>query len=447
MSIFVGIHDFFGLIFHRRFYSEKAIKRYQFKQLNKLLKFAMKNSEFYNELYTDFPINSLEDFHKLPSINKKIMMDNFTKLNTCKIDKEDVLNFAVKKEQDKDYYGYYKDEYVIGLSSGTSGNKGVYITPKAMTKRLPFVFFTRSGLPLRILPYRILFMLRVFSQGFEDINNFLVSLKYLSTMENIDKIIDSINDNKINILMAPPSLIRQILPRYNEIKVKLKRIVTYAEVLDEIERDKIEKTFKTKVIEIYQASEGQMASACSKGHLHINEDLVYVELYDKFNKLITKPGVVGHKMVITNLINYAQPLIRYEMNDMIILDEKCECGSNYRHIDRILGRTDDILYFYKENKEIQYIFPDLFVRWIIVVSDEIREFKIIQNNIGEIDITIDIGNNTSQVDIVNNLELKIQSELELFAIENVVINITVEEIKLPTTMNKYKRFVSNIENK
>ena len=109
--------------------------------------------------------------------------------------------------------------------------------------------------------------------------------------------------------------------------------------------------FKTKVIEIYQASEGQIASACKAGHLHINEDLVFVELYDENNQLITEPNVVGHKMILTNLVNDAQPLIRYEMNDMIVLDEPCSCGSHFRRIKRIIGRCDDNLYFYDQQHQ------------------------------------------------------------------------------------------------
>ena len=46
------------------------------------------------------------------------------------------------KEINKDYLGYYKDNFVVGLSSGTSGNKGLFITPKEMTKRLPGTFLS-----------------------------------------------------------------------------------------------------------------------------------------------------------------------------------------------------------------------------------------------------------------------------------------------------------------
>jgi putative adenylate-forming enzyme len=442
--ILTGLIDYFRLVVHRTFYSEKRNRTYQEKQLRKLYQYAIKNSPFYQELYKDNPFETMEDFYQLPTVNKTIMMDHFSTLNTCGIEKDDVMKYAVQMEKDKTFLGYYQDKYVVGLSSGTSGNKGIYITPKEITKRLPAVFLARGGFPLRLLPYRILFMLRVFSQGFEDINSKIISLNYLSTMEDIQIVIKRINNLKINILMAPPSFIRELLPYKDQINVPIKRIMTYAEVLEEEDKARFEKDFNTRVIEIYQASEGQIASACKEGHLHINEDLVFVELYDEEDNFIVEPNVVGHKMILTNLVNTAQPLIRYEMNDMIILDEPCECGSKFRRIKKILGRHDDLLYFYNKDKERKYIFPDLFVRWIIVVSDNIREFQVFQKEINKIRIVIDfIHDNNSAIE--KELHDKITDELKCFGIHSPIIEIEHGKIELPKDKNKFKRFISEVK--
>ncbi len=285
-------------------------------------------------------------------------------------------------------------------------------------------------------------MLRVFSQGFDDINAKFVTLKYLSTMENISTIINTINTNNINILMAPPSLLRQLLSKANDIKVSLKQVVTYAEVLYPEEKMKFEQAFDCKVIEIYQASEGQMASACKHGHLHINEDLVYVELYDAKNQLIEQHGVVGQKMIITNLVNYAQPLIRYEMNDMIVLDDTCSCGSHFRRIKQVLGRHDDLLYFTDSSNQTKIIYPDLFVRWIIVVSDDIREFQVIQSSVNQLDIIVDTLNDSEQ--LLQSLHQKLRQELSSYDIHHVDIRFTVKLIALPQDKNKFKRFISHL---
>lgn len=446
MGIVRGIFDYCGLNAHLYKYSRKKVENYQLREIKKLLAFVTANSKFYNELYSGFKVETIEDFHKLPAINKKIMLDNFDLLNTCGLKLDEVTEYAVTKELNKDYYGYYKGKYVIGLSSGTSGNKGIYITPKSLTKRLPAVFLARSGLSLKNLPFKILFMLRVFSQGFSDINSPLVRLKYLSTMTSIDEIINTINQLNINILMAPPSMIRVLVPHAHRITSKIVTVVTYAEVLYDEDKELFAKTFKTKIIQIYQASEGQIASACKYGNLHINEDLVYIELYDRENRLIIESGTVAEKMILTNLVNSAQPLIRYEMNDLILLDTKCPCGSNFRTIRKILGRNDDIIFLENKDGKLQYIFPDLFSRWIITSSNDIREFKVISKN-GELIIYIDLLNDKMDKGVFYKiLDDRIRKELLEFRIEKVKIEIIFKKLELPTNMSKYKRF-ERYENK
>jgi len=436
-----AVKDYRYLTKNRKQLSKSQIEALQLKSLQIMVAYAKAHSPFYRELYGDRLIQSFEDFYQLPTINKQIMMDHFSTLNTCGLNKEDVMAYAVEKELNKDYLGYYQDEYVIGLSSGTSGNKGLYITPKSMTKRLPGVFLSRGGIALSDLPLRILFCLRVFSQGFNDINAPLLKLKYISTMTDPDEVIKTIHQNKINLLMAPPSFIRQLLPRHSEIKVKLKKIITYAEVLSKADKAVFEQAFHTKVIEIYQASEGQIASACKAGHLHINEDLVFIELYDEAGNRIQQPHVVGHKMILTNLINFAQPLIRYEMNDMIVLDEPCSCGSQFRRIEKILGRSDDNIYFYDEHHQAKIVYSDLFSRWIITTSDLIREFQVVQHQISQLEITLDL---LGEFD-VNTLKTRLDDELKAIGLFGTYTFI-IASLELPKHANKFKRFISHLKN-
>lgn len=436
------IKDYLLLTKIRNKSSKKQIDALQLTALKSLYKNAIKKSSFYKQLYEGYAFETLSDFYKLPVINKQIMMANFSDLNTVGLVKEDVMAYAVEKEINKDYLGYYKNEFVIGLSSGTSGNKGLYITPKSLTKRLPGVFLARGGISLKDLPLRIMFCLRVFSQGFDDINAPFLKLKYASTMVNEKDFISDLNKNKTNLLMAPPSFIRQLLPYIDLINVRLKKIITYAEVLSEADKAQFERLFKTRVIEIYQASEGQIASTCKEGHLHINEDMVFIELYDEHNQLIESPNVVGHKMIVTNLVNEAQPLIRYEMNDMIILDEPCGCGSNFRRIKKILGRCDDNLYFYNQKEEPQIVYADLFSRWLITTSDDIREFQVIQSTIGELDITID-AHQTFDLSLVKE---RLDRELRMLSLKG-VFRFKLDKLELPKHTNKFKRFISKIEQK
>lgn len=426
---------------HQMYRMKKSeIEKIQLKRLKQLVKFVKEESPYYSEQYKNQSIESFSDYEKLPTMNKSIMMNEFDRINTVGIHREDCMEYAIRKELNKEYLGYYKDQFVVGLSSGTSGNKGLFITPKKMTKQIPSLFLARGGIKLTDLPVRILFMLRVFSQGFEDINAPFIKLSYLSTMTKVDEIISTAKEKRINILMAPPSLIRELLPSASLLP-RFKRIITYAEVLEKEEKARFGKTFQTDIVEIYQASEGQIASPCKCGNLHINEDLVYVELFSESGNVVTEPGVIASKMIVTNLINEAQPLLRYEMNDVIVLGGECPCGSSFRRIDHIIGRNDDVFRFMNQKGEMIAVYPDLISRWIITVSDEIREFIATQTRIDTVDLLIDA---LPSEHLKEAIQSRFEGELAAFDIR-INVNVEFSKIEKPEGNKKMKRFINLIK--
>jgi len=440
-----SILDYGRLWYSRRFWNQRKIQSYQLKKIKQLVKYAKNNAVYYQKEYNNLSLDTLDDFSRFPIINKQILMDHFDEINTCGLTLDEVSDYAIQNEINKNYLGYFKDQFVIGLSSGTSGNRGLYITSKSLTKRLPAVFLARSGIPLRLLPFRIIFMLRVFSQGFSDINSSMISLKYLSTMTPIDQIIEQINTQKANILMAPPSLLRILLPYAFKLTKPLKMIVSYAEVLEDEEKARLVDQFGCRVIQIYQASEGQLASCCSKGELHINEDLVYVELLDEHLNPITDSNVCATKMYVTNLVNQAQPLIRYEMNDLVVLNKSCGCGSHFRVIKNIIGRDDDVFEFQTHHQKSRHVFPDLMSRWIITTSSDVREFLVIQLSKNRIKIVCDLMNNTVESNAVIKKKIADRFEKELAEFDiDCEIEIVFETIPLSTNKSKQKRFIKEL---
>lgn len=470
------ILDYLNLTWRRNLASTEAINRYQQRAVLNLLRQARQHSPFYQNLYSGYTVANLQDYAHLPTINKTIMMANFDTINTAGLRLADVMAFALAKETAHDYTGYYLDQYVVGLSSGTSGNKGLYLTPKALTRRLPGVFLARGGVGIRDLPLRILFILRVFSQGFADIRAPGIELRYLPSMTEIPEILNTYHQMTANILMAPPSVLRQMLPSTSQIRQPPRRIITYAEVLEPEEKARLSQAFRAPVVEIYQASEGQIASPCRAGQLHINEDLVYVELYDNDGQPVTRPGQTASHMLVTNLVNTVQPLLRYEMNDIIELGPPCSCGSHYRVISRIIGRHDDVLLLRTQTGQIRPVYPDLVSRWIITTDDHIREFLVRQTAPDQLQITIDIdididqyplqparpgqtthpapltqphdqtsqtcttshapGNETA---IITRLHERLKQELATYDI-NCHLTINVQPIQLPADNRKLKRF-------
>jgi phenylacetate-CoA ligase len=118
-------------------------------------------------------------------------------------------------------------------------------------------------------------------------------------------------------------------------------IITTAMVLHDFERKKIEEVFHCKVTNRYGCEEVSLIACECSAHngLHVNVDSVFVEILDG-----DRPAPVGHagQVVVTDLTNFAMPLIRYRVGDMATwANRKCVCGRSYPLLERIEGREAD----------------------------------------------------------------------------------------------------------
>ena len=96
----------------------------------------------------------------------------------------------------------------------------------------------------------------------------------------------------------------------------------------------------------YAATEAPAIATSSPEHaeLEIADDAVVIEIVDDDGKPVA-PGRPGAKVLLTNLINYAQPLIRYELTDSVVESPLPNpAGRPWRCLLSVDGRTADILY-------------------------------------------------------------------------------------------------------
>jgi phenylacetate-coenzyme A ligase PaaK-like adenylate-forming protein len=101
--------------------------------------------------------------------------------------------------------------------------------------------------------------------------------------------------------------------------------------------------FGCPVHDMYSASEFMtMAFGCTHGWLHVNSDWVLLEPVDEQMRP-APPGQASHTVLLTNLANRVQPLIRYDLGDSIrVRPDACPCGNTLPAI-QVVGRRDDVL--------------------------------------------------------------------------------------------------------
>lgn len=384
------------------------IQKYQQKQLQKLINYSIKHSRFYADFYEGY--NS-SDFLNLPFMNKLFYMDNFSTLNTKGLTKEECIQYCLAVEQSRDFSQYYKG-FLIGMSTGTSGNKGIEFATKLETFLMQYLVYRRFPFP-KARKYHLAFILRVFSPGFSH-NGVKLRISYVSPLNSIDNIVSQLNQLHPNLLSGPPSIL-QILAKArveNKLLVNPLIVISYGEVLSPEVKDILSRDFECPIMEVYKSSESLMAISCKHGKLHINEDTTFIEVLDQNMKPVL-PGNPGF-VVVSDFIKHGTPIIRYQLNDLITVDqEKCSCGSNFRVIKQVHGRADDVIIGQVIDKEeYQLILPDYIRRSIVRSSNLIEEYNTIQNSPTELSIMLQLRSSIPKLtEIKEEIEKSITSNI------------------------------------
>ena len=376
-----------------RNFNENDIKKYQNNRVKKIAEYAVAHSKFYKEYFSGFNLNN---FTSLPVINKKLMMDNLTDFYTVGLSKDEILNFCLEVEKTRNFSKRLRG-LNIGMSSGTSGNKGVEIVTPREENYMKAALFARFDFP-KNEKINLAFILRVSAPAF-NLDKFGHRLTYISQLNSIDEIDKQLEEIDPNVISAPPSMLKLIAAEAENgrLSVNPKRLISYSEILYPDVKDYLIKVFKCPVHQIYKCTEGPIAISCKHGQLHINEDLVLVETLNN-DGTITSPGQPCQKLIVTDLHKKSQPIIRYALNDIITISPgMCKCGSCFRVIENIQGRADDL--FWAKNiitNEWQYIFPDYISRAIISASEDINEYQAIQSTPDDVLVRIQLRNGADQ---------------------------------------------------
>ncbi len=369
-----------------RYMSTAQIERYQFRRAQHIAQYAYIHSKFFHEHYRGC---DLKDVWHLPLVNKRIMMDHLGDYNTLGLTTKEILDFCQHVEQTRNFSLRLKG-INIGMSSGTSGNKGVEITTPKEENYYRAMLFARQVFP-KGEKINLAFILRISVPAF-NMNQFGHKLTYFSQLLPLETLCEQLNALQPNIVSGPPSMLRILAKALesHQLRIQPKMLVSYAEVLFPEDRSYIESHFQCKIFEIYKCTEGGIAFACKHGRLHINEDLIAVHLFNE-DGTPTPPGIPAYKMVVTDLLKTSQPIIRYELNDLITISkDACPCGSHFRVIERIQGRGDDLFWGKRGDGKLQYVFPDYISRAIITSSDAIEEYQAIQKDLTHVLIRLAI---------------------------------------------------------
>jgi phenylacetate-CoA ligase len=268
---------------------------------------------------------------------------------------------------------------------------------------------------------------------------------------NTKKQIMLMQDFGTTILACTPSYALNLAENIEEMGIprsslKLQGGVFGAEPWTEAMRTEIERRLGILAIDIYGLSEIMgpgVASDCEyKQGLHIAEDFFLAEIVDTET---LEPLPYGEKgeLVITTIDKYGIPLIRYRTRDITSLHiEKCGCGRTMARMEKVLGRSDDMLIIRGVN-----VFPSQIESVLVQIAEVSPHYQIVVDRVDNFDtleVQVEVSNEmfSDEVKKLEALSKRIKAEMQ--SVLSISVAVTLVEPKtIARSEGKAKRVIDN----
>ncbi len=364
--------------------------RYQDYRAQVIVAHALRRSPFYR---AHFAGHDPRAWRTLPPADKALMMANFDTFNTHGVRLADALKVAIAAEQNRDFLPTL-DGLTVGLSSGTSGHRGVFLVSRE--EQLQWAaFILARGLGGQLgRRRRIALFLRSNSNLYETLGSRWIAFRYFDLMTPLPDAVAALNAFQPHHLVGPPSLLGMLADAlvHGDLRIRPERLVSVAEVLEPQDEAWLAGVFHVPVHQVYQCTEGLLAMSCMRGSLHVQEDLVALQLEPAAAHAEPEPR---WSPLVTDLYRRAQPIIRYRLNDILTLaPSPCPCGSAFRVITRIEGRCDDICHLVSLTGELRPFFPDALRRMVLLAHRGIEDYQVFQDRPGQLRVHLEIAAGT-----------------------------------------------------
>jgi putative adenylate-forming enzyme len=357
--------------------SKSDVEQIQAAGMARFRKQVMSQSPFYRD-YANSPLS------EIPIITKREMLENFDRMNTAGIKLTDAQAIGLQAERDRNFSPMIGN-ITVGLSSGTSGSRGVFLVSKEERLRWAGTMLAHA-LPHSILkPTRIAFFLRANSNLYTTLNRgkhlaldfYDITAGQLlgssGSGKDAEAYVDRLSRTQPDVLVAPASILRHLsnLAYTGQFHIAPKRIFSVGEVLEPDDRKHIEGVFDMRVDQIYQCTEGFLGISDGSGTLQLNEAFVIIE------KEWIDQASGRFRPVITDFSRTTQPIIRYRLDD-ILIEDRSHRGP-FTALKQIEGRADSTLYFPTANGSLKPVFADA-IRQAVLASDlGSAEYHIVQS--------------------------------------------------------------------
>ena len=220
-----------------------------------------------------------------------------------------------------------------------------------------------------------------------------------------------------------------------------------AEPWSENMRREIENRYNMKAYDIYGLTEiigpGVAFECETQDGLHVNEDFFYPEIIDPVSGKVLPAGEKG-ELVFTTITREGTPLLRYRTRDITsLIEEPCLCGRTTIRMNRLFGRTDDMLIIRGVN-----VFPSQIEQALIEIEGTEPQYLIIVNrgesHLDEVELRVEVKREVFS-DETRGLEI-LRARIEQIMKSKLQISLKVKLVEPKTierSVGKAKRVIDN----
>ena len=307
----------------------------------------------------------------------------------------------------------YLGRYLVWTSSGTSGEPGIFVQDEAALAVFDALDLLRfHGLGLGAMPssmwlpgQRYAFVAATGGHfagvaGFERLRRIGAGMapwlrpavQTFSVLQPLPELMRELQQFAPTVLVSYPSsadLLAEAAAA-GRVALPLREVWVGGEQLTAEQRQRITSAFGCRLRNNYGASEFYaMAWECAKGALHLNDDWLIAEPVDRDDRPVP-PGEVSHALLLTNLANRTQPLLRYRLGDSLrVLPGRCACGSGFSCIE-VQGRADETLALQDAAGRTVRLLPLALVT-VIEEDAQLTQFQLVATSAQRLELRLEAG--------------------------------------------------------
>lgn len=360
-------------------WSRDDLLAYQGERVRKLVRHAVAESPYYREaLGTDAADRPLSE---LPTLSKATLMAEFDRVVTDqRLRLDDLRAHLGSTDPSQSFLGAYR----VATTSGTTGRRSIiaFTTDEAAAWRAASarpMMRMGIGLNARFAGLGSPSPVHVTRQVLVPPG---VPAPPISAATPISELVAALNAQQPEIIVGAVGIWRALAEEQlaGRLRIAPRAALFSSEALTADVRRRVRAAWGIEPVSGYAATEAPTIATSSPEHpeLEIAEDVVVIEIVDENNNAVS-PGQPGAKVLLTNLINYAQPLIRYELTDSVVESPVANpAGRPWRCLLSVDGRTADILYLASREGGTVAVHPSVLGSAVAPIA-EVAEYAFVHD--------------------------------------------------------------------